>query len=104
MLNQLVILEFNTIFSSMNLTQIKGLKQEEINQLSKNWITTSEEFASICLNEELSKNLQELLKVDLNRYTEIVSLILQSLSKDQISKIKQFKNFQNKTGAKRPRI
>lgn len=88
----------------MNLTQIKGLKQEEVNQLSKNWITTSEEFASICLNEELSKNLQELLKVDLNRYTEIVSLILQSLSKDQISKIKQFKNFQNKTGAKRPRI
>lgn len=86
----------------MNLTQITGLKQEEVNQLSKNWITTSEEFASIYLNEELSKNLQELLKVDLNRYTEIVSLILQTLSKGQISKIKQFKNFQNKTGAKRP--
>ena len=86
----------------MNLTQITGLKQEEVNQLSKNWITTSEEFASIYLNEDLSKNLQELLKVDLNRYTEIVSLILQTLSKGQISKIKQFKNFQNKTGAKRP--
>lgn len=86
----------------MDLKQVKGLEEEEINQLSKNWITTSEEFASICLNEEVSKNLQELLKVDLNRYTEIVSLILQSLSKDQLSKIKQFKNFQFKTGAKKP--
>jgi hypothetical protein len=85
----------------MDLTHVKGLKKEEINQLSKNWITTSEEFASICLNEELSKNLQELLKVDVNRYTQIVSLILNSLSKEQIRKIKQFKNYQNKTGAKR---
>jgi hypothetical protein len=62
----------------------------------------SEEFASICLNEELSKNLQKLLKVDLNRYAEIVTIVLNSLSKDQIDKIKQFKNLQNKTGAKRP--
>ena len=40
----------------MDLTHVKGLNQEEINQLSKNQITTSEELSSICLNEELSKN------------------------------------------------
>lgn len=87
----------------MDLIHVKGLNQEEINHLAKNWITTSEEFASICLNEKLSKNLQELLEVDVNRYTEIVSLVINSLSEEQISEIKQFKNYQNKTGAKRPK-
>ncbi len=87
----------------MNLKQVKGLNDCEISQLSKMWINTSEEFASICLNEDLSKNLQKLLQVDLSRYEEIVSLILQSLSEDEINNIKQFKNFQNKTGAKKPR-
>jgi len=86
----------------MDLNKITGIKHDEIELLSKNWITTSEEFASICLNNSLSKNLQELLKVNDNRFKEIVKLILNSLSDIQISELKQFKNIQNKTGAKKP--
>jgi len=86
----------------MDLNKITGIKRDEIELLSKNWITTSEEFASICLNNSLSKNLQELLKVNDNRFKEIVKLILNSLSDIQISELKQFKNIQNKTGAKKP--
>lgn len=96
------MLAFNTTFNEMDLNNIIGIKSQEIELLSKNWITTSEEFASICLNENLSKNLQELLKVNNRRYKEIEELILNSLSDIKIKEITQFKNTQNKTGAKRP--
>ena len=86
----------------MDLNKVNGIKHEEIELLSKNWITTSEEFASVCLNESLSKNLQELLKVNDNRYREIVKLILKSIADIKIKEIKEFKNIQNKTGAKKP--
>lgn len=86
----------------MNLKDIVGINHQEIELLSKNWITTSEEFASICLNESLSKHLQELLGVNETRYKEIVKHILNSLSEKKINEIKQFKNIQNKTGAKKP--
>jgi len=86
----------------MDLNNIVGIKREEIELLSKNWITTSEEFASICLIKSLSKNLQKLLKVNDSRYKEIVKLILNSLPDIKINEIKQFKNIQNKTGAKKP--
>jgi len=86
----------------MDLKNIAGIKGEEIELLSKNWITTSEEFASLCLNISLSKNLQDLLKVNDSRYKVIVKLILKTLSDIKINEIKQFKNIQNKTGAKKP--
>jgi hypothetical protein len=98
----LLMLDYNSTFDKMDLKNVSGIKSEEIELLSKNWITTSEEFTSICLNKNLSKNLQRLLKVNDNRFQVMVKLILNSLSDDKINEIKQFKNFQNKTGAKRP--
>jgi len=86
----------------MDLNKITGIKHDEIELLSKNWITTSEEFASICLNKSQRINLQKLLKVNDSRYKEIEILILNSLSEIKINEIKQFKNIQNKTGAKKP--
>lgn len=96
------MLDYNTTFNKMDLNRVIGIKSQEIELLSKNWITTSEEFASICLNKSLSKNLQELLKVNDNRFQMIVKLILNSLSDIKIKEIRQFKNIQNKTGAKKP--
>ncbi len=97
------MLVYNSTFNDMDLKNVIGIKSEEIELLSKNWITTSEEFASICLNKSLSKNLQGLLKVNDNRFQVIVKLILNSISDDKINEIRHFKNFQNKTGAKRPK-
>lgn len=102
LLNLLLMLVYNSTFSEMDLKNVIGIKNEEIELLSKNWITTSEEFASIFLNKSLSKNLQELLKVNDIRFQVIVKLILNSLSETKLNEIKQFSNFQNKTGAKKP--
>lgn len=63
----------------MDLNKKSGIKRDEIELLSKNWITTSEGFASICLNNSLSKNLQELLKVNDNRFKEVVKFKYQIL-------------------------
>lgn len=87
----------------MDLKDIVGLKEQEIVLLSENWITTSEQFISVCLNEKLSDNLQMLLKVDNSRYNEICEFIIQSISESKIEEVKKFKNTQHKTGAKKPK-
>lgn len=87
----------------MDLKNIVGLKQEEIDMLSKNWITTAEEFASISFNKVLSRNLQKLLNVRTSRYTEICQMIIKSLPELKVKEIKEFKNIQNKTGSKKPK-
>jgi hypothetical protein len=86
----------------MDLKNVIGLENEEIEMLSKNWITTSEEFASIYFNKSLSSNLQKLLDVSHSRYIQICEAILKSLSQSKINEIKEFKNIQNKTGTKKP--
>ena len=85
----------------MDLKNIKGLSDNEINLLSKYWITTSDEFASIYLKKDLSQNLQQLLHIDKKRYDEVVFLILSTLTPEKINEIKSFKNYQNKSGAKK---
>jgi predicted AlkP superfamily pyrophosphatase or phosphodiesterase len=87
----------------MDLKKVVGLKREEIALLSESWITTSEEFISICLNKKLSENLQILLQVDKSRYNEICELIIQSISKSKIEEIRKFENTKHKAGAKKPK-
>ena len=86
----------------MDLRNIVGLKEDEIEKLSKNWITTAEEFASIYFNQTLSDNLQKLLNTSTLRYNEISEVIIKSLTETKINEIKRIKNTENKTGAKRP--
>lgn len=87
----------------MELTKVRGLKKEEIDLLSKNWITTAEEFISIYVNKTLAQNLKNLLLVDDSRFSEIVALLNESIPESKIKEIKKFKNFQFKTGAKKPK-
>lgn len=87
----------------MDLRSITGLKEDEIEKLSKCWITTAEEFASIYFNNTLSINLQKLLNTSSHRYNQISETIIKSLTEAEINEIKGFKNIQNKTGAKNPK-
>lgn len=87
----------------MKLSDVKGLKKEEINALSQNWITTAEDFISISSNVTLSRNLITLLGVTTSRYEEIVKLIESSIPQSKREEIKKFKNPQFKSGAKKPR-